>query len=170
LGAASVQLRPSLRQGRPGVFYDDDVDIVLTEVSKVDIFRLFLQYNLQYNYLHCFQYLPDTTNSGGISTSSSHSSDLSQLASSNASTSSDRTCKTSVVGKLHLRITNVGRKKAAETLLPDPHIDTATLRKRDPYSKESVVVRDHQLAIMARQQVVNIPKRVSFPMIFNIQY
>ncbi|KAJ3416505.1 Nephrocystin-4 [Chytridiales sp. JEL 0842] len=139
LGAASVELRPALRQGKPGVYFDEDVDIVLTE------------------------YLPDTSTTGGISSTAPTSSDHKQLSAATATgASSDRTTKTTVIGKLHLRMTCVGRKKSTSTMSADPHMDVIkSLRgRKDPYSKDSVIVRDHQLAILTRQQVIQIPKRM----------
>ncbi|KAJ3031857.1 UNVERIFIED_CONTAM: Nephrocystin-4 [Siphonaria sp. JEL0065] len=138
LGAAVVDLKPALRQGKNGVAYDDDVDIVFTEYINPSLPR-----------------------------SSSHASDISSVLSVTSSGNAEKTSRSTVIGKMHIRLVNIGRHAMAEgpggdnsaAMIMQQHVVPKS-KRRDPYSKENVIVRDHRYRVNLRPEVVVNPLKL----------
>ncbi|KAJ3285151.1 Nephrocystin-4, partial [Rhizoclosmatium sp. JEL0117] len=137
LGAAVVELKPALRQGKSGIVYDDDVDIVFTEYI----------------------------NPSPLPRSTSHSSDISSVLSVTSSGHSEKTSRTTIIGKMHIRLVNIGRHGTEA----GPGADSAALmmqqvssktKRRDPYSKENVIVRDHRFRVQLRPEIIVTPAKL----------
>ncbi|KAI9340885.1 hypothetical protein BDR26DRAFT_342199 [Obelidium mucronatum] len=139
LGAAVVELKPALRQGRNGVAYDDDVDIVFTEYINPTLAR-----------------------------SSSNASDISSVLSVTNSGSAEKTSRSTVIGKMHVRLVNIGRQTVAEgiggensaAVIMQQHAVNAKSKRRDPYSKENVIVKDHRYRVNLRPEIVVSPLKL----------
>ncbi|KAJ3202533.1 Nephrocystin-4, partial [Entophlyctis luteolus] len=139
LGAAVVELKPALRQGRSGVLYDDDVDIVFTEYI----------------------------NSTPIARSASHTSDMSSILTASASGGPEKSSRSIVIGQLHIRLVNIGRSTESPDgldLQQQQHQHQLKLgiqsKRRDPYCKESIVVRDHRHRIHLRPETIEMPLKL----------
>ncbi|KAJ3381099.1 Nephrocystin-4 [Entophlyctis sp. JEL0112] len=139
LGAAVVELKPALRQGRSGVLYDDDVDIVFTEYI----------------------------NSTPIARSASHTSDMSSILTASASGGPEKSSRSIVIGQLHIRLVNIGRSTESPDgldLQQQQHQHQLKLgiqsKRRDPYCKESVIVRDHRHRIHLRPETIEMPLKL----------
>ncbi|KAI8833131.1 hypothetical protein BJ741DRAFT_666768 [Chytriomyces cf. hyalinus JEL632] len=131
LGAAVIELKPMLRQGKGGVMYDDDVDIVFTE------------------YLH----------PAPIPRSSSYSSDMSSVITATSGGAPERTSRSTIVGKLHVRLMNVARTPEVPENPMNHEVKVAT-KRQDPYSKENVLVRDHRHRIHLRPEIIANPLKL----------
>ncbi|KAJ3389717.1 Nephrocystin-4 [Lobulomyces angularis] len=79
LGSSLLQLKTALRQGKPGVSYEEDIEIVMEEISE--------------------------EHRGRIANSTSHTSGINLLA---AGPPASTNLTPSVCGKLHLRVSNIG--------------------------------------------------------------
>ncbi|KAJ3068829.1 Nephrocystin-4 [Podochytrium sp. JEL0797] len=138
LGAAVVELKPALRQGKGGVVYDDDVDIVFTEYI----------------------------NPSPLPRSASHASDISSVMSVTSGGHSEKTSRSTVIGKLHLRLVNIGRhtpeagESAALMQQQQNHLVPSKSKRKNPYSKENVVVRDHRFRVGLRPEVLVMPLKL----------
>ncbi len=125
LGVGSVPVKSALRQGRSAVQVDEDVDIIWTE-------------------------LPDDS-SHGLPRSASVASQMSTASGATGS----RKSKMINVGKLHLRMTNIGRSADKVSTQLSYGKDNQKLSL-----KEEVVVHDYHDAIRHRLDKTVLPHRV----------
>ena len=125
LGVCSVPIKAALRQGRSAIQVDEDVDIIWTE-------------------------LPDDSNQG-LPRSSSVASQMSTA----SGMAGSRKSKMINVGKLHLRMTNIGRSADKVSTQLSYAKDNQKLSL-----KEEVVIHDYHGAIKHRVDKTITPHRV----------
>ena len=126
LGVCSVPIKATLRQGRAAIQVDEDVDIIWTE-------------------------FPDDSNQG-LPRSSSVASQMSTA----SGVTGSRKSKMINVGKLHLRMTNIGRSADKVSTQLSYAKDNQKLSL-----KEEVVIFDYHGAIKHRVDKTITPHRVS---------
>ena len=87
----------------------------------------------------------------------------SELHTINTLSEPEKSSKISVVGKLHVRITSIGRKGPPNQAPSSGQITDKFRKRKNPYSTDMMIVKgDHHLsASRHRPESVSFPKRVN---------
>ncbi|RKO91476.1 hypothetical protein BDK51DRAFT_30914, partial [Blyttiomyces helicus] len=159
LGSAAIKLKSALRQGQSGIMFEDDVDIVYEEVKCVTLGHfptrpfvnasssLFFDIVTDFLLKLLDAKVAEEKNSGNARSAASVSLAHNYSASFSPSVS--------VVGKLHFRVTNIGRSRA------ESQSQSISLFPKNPYSAESVLLPDYHGRLKSRVDVSEVPHRLA---------